>query len=157
MKRYFMTVREAVELVLEATALGRRPNNVPGRVHVLDMGEPIKILDLARQMILLAGFQPDKEIKIEFTGLRPGEKLLEELLHDSEPPENTSYDGIMLAAPRTIDIHSISEQIDNLAAAARAGKIDKIISMIKEYVPEFQSKNDSSSNTNESQFIRKKE
>ena len=157
MKRYFMTVREAVELVLEATALGRRPNNVPGRVYVLDMGEPIKIVDLARQMILLAGFQPNKEIKIEFTGLRPGEKLLEELLHDSEPPENTSYDGIMLAAPRTIDIDSISEQIDNLATAARAGKMDKIISMIKEYVPEFQSKNDSASNINQSQIIRKKE
>ena len=82
---------------------------------------------------------------------------MEELLHDSEPPENTSYDGIMLAAPRTIDIDSISEQIDNLATAARAGKMDKIISMIKEYVPEFQSKNDSSSNINQSQIIRKKE
>jgi len=157
MKRYFMTVREAVELVLEATALGRKPNNLPGRVYVLDMGEPIKIIDLARQMILLAGFQPNKEIKIEFTGLRPGEKLSEELLHDSEPPENTSYDGIMLAAPRTIDIHSISEQIGNLAAAARAGKIDEIASMIKEYVPEFQPKSDSACKANDSQTIRRKE
>src|SRR3546814_11567890 len=85
MTRYFMTVREAVELVLQASALGTA--SLPaeaGRIYVLDMGEPVRIVELARQIIRLAGLKPDKEIEIRFTGLRPGEKLHEELFHDSE-------------------------------------------------------------------------
>jgi O-antigen biosynthesis protein WbqV len=138
MNRYFMTVREAVELVLEATVLGEKQDGAAGRVYVLDMGEPVKIVDLARQMILLAGLQPDKDIKIEFTGPRPGEKLFEEILHDSEPPESTDYVGIMLAAPRTIDLKTLSTQIDEITASAKAGDIDEIIALIRAYVPEFQ-------------------
>jgi len=102
------------------------------------MGKPIKIIDLARQMILLAGLQPDKDIKIEFTGPRPGEKLFEEILHDSEPPETTEYAGIMLAAPRTIDLETLTTQIDGITAAANTGDIDEIIALIRAYVPEFQ-------------------
>tara|TARA_B100000676_G_scaffold313542_1_gene396907 strand:- start:8116 stop:10020 length:1905 start_codon:yes stop_codon:yes gene_type:complete len=138
MKRYFMTVREAVELVLEATVLGEKKESASGRVYVLDMGEPVKIADLARQMILLAGLQPDQDIKIEFTGPRPGEKLFEEILHDSEPPEGTDYDGILLAAPRTIDLTTLSKQIDEIVEAAKAGHSDEIFSLIRAYVPEFQ-------------------
>ncbi|NKB20058.1 MAG: NAD-dependent epimerase/dehydratase family protein [Alphaproteobacteria bacterium] len=138
MNRYFMTVREAVELVLEATVLGEKQDSAAGRVYVLDMGEPVKIVDLARQMILLAGLQPDEDIKIEFTGPRPGEKLFEEILHDSEPPEETDYAGIMLAAPRTIDLQTLSKQIDEITAAAQAGNLDEIIALIRAYVPEFQ-------------------
>jgi len=138
MKRYFMTVREAVELVLEATVLGQKYEGAAGRVYVLDMGEPVKIVDLARQMIVLAGLQPDEDIKIEFTGPRPGEKLFEEILHDSELPVATDYAGIMLAAPRTIELKALSTQIDKIMAAASAGDIDEIIALIRAYVPEFQ-------------------
>src|SRR3546814_4325941 len=87
--RYFMTVREAVELVLQASALGSAsPPAEAGRIYVLNMGEPVKIVDLARQMIRLTGLKPDSEVAIRFTGLRPGEKLHEELFrseaHTSE-------------------------------------------------------------------------
>lgn len=138
MKRYFMTVREAVELVLEATVLGEKQDRAAGRVYVLDMGKPVKIINLARQMILLTGLKPDKDIKIKFTGPRPGEKLFEEILHDSEPPETTEYAGIMLAAPRTIDLETLTTQIDGITAAANTGDIDEIIALIRAYVPEFQ-------------------
>ena len=79
-----------------------------------------------------------EDIKIEFTGLRPGEKLLEEILHDSEPPQNTHYPGIMLAAPRTIDLKSLSQQIDEVVNAATAGDTGQIVVLISRYVPEFQ-------------------
>jgi O-antigen biosynthesis protein WbqV len=138
MQRYFMTVREAVELVLEATVLGARNPDAVGRVYVLDMGEPIRIVDLARQMILLAGLQPDEDIRIEFTGLRPGEKLFEEILHDSESPETTEYPGIMLAAPRTTSLEILTAQLDALIEAARKGDDEAIISLIRDHVPEYQ-------------------
>src|SRR5262249_18538552 len=83
--RYFMTVREAVELVLQAAAVGRARND-EGAIYVLDMGQPIKIVDLARQMIRLAGKVPDVDVRIAIVGLRPGEKLFEELFHGEEPP-----------------------------------------------------------------------
>ena len=85
--RFFMTVREAVELVLQASALSPAPQaaDARGKIFVLDMGEPVKIVDLAQQMIRLAGLRLDRDIKIEFIGLRPGEKLHEELFHPAEP------------------------------------------------------------------------
>ncbi|MFP3526228.1 polysaccharide biosynthesis protein, partial [Pantoea sp. SIMBA_072] len=89
MRRYFMTVREAVELVLQASAHGVARAEERGKVLVLDMGEPVKIVDLARQMIRLAGYRPGEDIKIEFTGLRPGEKLFEEILTSAEAPSRT--------------------------------------------------------------------
>ena len=137
MQRYFMTVREAVELVLEATVLGLRSGAAAGRVYVLDMGDPVKIADLARQMILLAGLRPDEDIKITYTGLRPGEKLFEEILHDSEPPESTDHAGILLAAPRTVGLAEVNALIDELTEAARAGNDDAIIAVIRRYVPEY--------------------
>jgi O-antigen biosynthesis protein WbqV len=138
MKRFFMTVREAVELVLEATVLGTRNAREPGKLYVLDMGEPVRILDLARQMILLSGRRPDIDIKIEITGPRPGEKLYEEILHDSEPPEQTGIPGIKLAAPRTTDLVHLIEIIDQIHEAAKLGADDDIISLIRRHVPEFQ-------------------
>ncbi len=138
MTRYFMTVREAVELVLEASVLGTRGPRAPGRIYVLDMGEPVRIVDLARQMILLAGLRPDKDIRIDFTGVRPGEKLFEEVLHDSEPPAPTDYPGILLAAPRTAELAPLDAVIDELVAAALAGDDDGIIALIRGHVPEYQ-------------------
>ncbi len=106
MQRYFMTVREAVGLVLQASvrrAAGEalRPGDRGARagIFVLDMGEPVKIVDLARQMIRLAGLRPDEDVEIRFTGLRPGEKLYEELFHGKEPPVPTGYAGLLMATP----------------------------------------------------------
>jgi O-antigen biosynthesis protein WbqV len=138
MKRYFMTVREAVELVLEATALGTRAAASQGKIYVLDMGEPVKIVDLARQMISLAGLRPEIDIKIAFTGPRPGEKLYEEVLHDSEPPQATDYDGILLAAPRVAEHAALTRAIDALVAAARAGNSAEILALIRHNLPEYQ-------------------
>lgn len=137
MQRYFMTVREAVELVLEASVLGTRNAREPGKIYVLDMGDPIKIMDLARQMILLAGKKPEIDIRIEITGLRPGEKLFEEILHDSEPPETTEYAGILLAAPRTAELAPLTGAIESLVAAARDGDEAAITDQLRQHVPEY--------------------
>ena len=117
MRRYFMTVREAVELVLQASAYGSAHPNGRGRIFVLDMGEPVKIVDLARNMIRLAGLRPEKDIRIEFTGLRPGEKLFEELFHGKEPPVPTGFPGLLMAAPRTADPAIVGRAIDEIATA----------------------------------------
>ena len=93
MTRYFMTKREAVELVLQASALGSEGDQPAGHIYVLDMGEPIRIVDLAHQMIRLAGKQPEKDIKVVFPGARPGEKLNEQLFHEAEPSRPTSVEG----------------------------------------------------------------
>ncbi len=137
MKRYFMTVREAVELVVEASVLGASAEADHGQIYVLDMGAPVRILDLARQMILLAGLRPGDDVKIEITGLRPGEKLAEELLHESESLVPTRYPGILLAAPRTADRALIARAIDELAAAARAGAEDECRAIVRRLVPEY--------------------
>lgn len=137
MERYFMTVREAVELVLEASVLGTRDGRDGGKIYVLDMGEPVKIVDLARQMILLSGLQPDKDIRIEFSGIRPGEKLYEEVLHTSENLVTTDYEGILLASPRTADQALLARSIDDLVADARAGHRREVLDRIAHLVPEY--------------------
>jgi O-antigen biosynthesis protein WbqV len=137
MKRYFMTVREAVELVVEASVLGTRAGAGGGKIHVLDMGEPVRIVDLATQMILLAGLRPGRDVEIVFTGLRPGEKLFEEVLHESEALVPTEYSGILLAAPRAADRALIARAIDELAAAARAGEDAQCRDIIRRLVPEY--------------------
>ncbi|MBT5665032.1 MAG: polysaccharide biosynthesis protein, partial [Rhodospirillaceae bacterium] len=120
MTRYFMTVREAVELVLQASALGVEDRDASGKIHVLEMGEPVRILDLARQMVRLAGLVPDEDIAIEIIGVRPGEKLHERLLHESESRMTTACEGLMLAAPRTADLTVLQTTIDALETSARA-------------------------------------
>ena len=138
MTRFFMTVREAVELVLEASVLGLGNDRRDGEVFVLDMGEPVRIIDLARQMILLAGLEPDVDIRIEITGPRPGEKLFEEVLHDAEGVEPTAYSGILRAAPRTADPALLARALDELESAARAGDRDEAIAIVRRLVPEYQ-------------------
>src|SRR6185369_415816 len=108
-----------------------------GKIFVLDMGEPIRIADLARQMIRLAGRRPDRDVQIVFTGLRPGEKLNEELFHASEALQPTVLKGILLAAPRTADYAFLARGLDELQAAVSAGRVDTVLSLITRYVPEY--------------------
>ena len=138
MRRYFMTVREAVELVLQASAHGVAHPDERGRILVLDMGEPVRILDLARQMIRLSGHKPDTDIKIEFVGLRPGEKLFEEILYDAEAPERTDADGVFVAAPRLIDHHPLTAALTTLEAAARTGDHQGVVDHLHDLVPEYE-------------------
>jgi FlaA1/EpsC-like NDP-sugar epimerase len=139
--RYFMTVREAVELVLQASALRAQHTHddaEAGRLFVLDMGEPVKILDLARRMIRLAGLRPNRDVEIKVVGLRPGEKLHEELFHASEQLQATSLTGILLASPRVADRALLARALDELAAAARAGDTETTLLLLRRLVPEFQ-------------------
>jgi FlaA1/EpsC-like NDP-sugar epimerase len=137
--RFFMTVREAVELVLQAAALspGSEMSDGRGKICVLDMGEPVKIVDLAEQMIRLAGLRPDRDIKIEFIGLRAGEKLHEELFHPAEPLMPTKSPAIRLAAPRTADYGLLARSIDEIEEAARNRREERMLQLLERLVPEY--------------------
>jgi O-antigen biosynthesis protein WbqV len=138
MQRYFMTVREAVGLILEASKVGIGEEAIPdGGIFVLDMGQPVKIVDLARQMIRLAGLHPDKDIEIRFTGLRPGEKLFEELFHGSEQPAPTAHEGLLMASPRLVDMQAVSAAFQELRQAASAAKEEAAMEILNRLVPEF--------------------
>jgi len=130
--RYFMTIPEAVQLVIQAGALGGR-----GTVYVLDMGEPVRILDLAHSLIRLSGLVPETDIKIEITGLRPGEKLKEELLTAVEATTVTRHERIFQAdlAPPPVD--DIDQHVDALINAARKGELAKLIQKLRDLVPGF--------------------
>ncbi|MBO6783667.1 MAG: polysaccharide biosynthesis protein [Alphaproteobacteria bacterium] len=135
--RYFMTTREAVELVLQASVLGSNDAAHAGGIFVLDMGEPVRILDLAEQMIRLAGKRPYEDVDIRFVGLRPGEKLHEELFHDAESLTPTDNAAIRLAHPRAADREVLARAIDELLAAARDGNGDACRAQLAHLVPEF--------------------
>ncbi len=134
--RYFMTIPEACCLVMEASTLGEG-----GEIFVFDMGQPVKILDLARNMIRLAGYTPDKDIPIVFTGLRPGEKLYEELLNQKELTLPTTNSQIMIARVREFDFDKITGQIDELIATSHQDKTFTTVKLMKQLVPEYISKN----------------
>ncbi|MFA6280706.1 MAG: nucleoside-diphosphate sugar epimerase/dehydratase [Bdellovibrionales bacterium] len=136
--RYFMTVREAVELVLQASALGVQPGDQRGKVMVLDMGQPVKIADLARQMIRLAGLKPDEDIKITYTGLRPGEKMFEELFAPTEELIPSAADGVRLAKSPTVELPQLQQTLANFATLLQAGMTETAaIARLEELVPEF--------------------
>ena len=137
MRRYFMTVHEAVELVLQASAYGVAKRDRRGRIFVLDMGEPVLIADLARQMIRLAGLRPDEDVRIAFTGLRPGEKLFEEMFDPAEPPERTEAEGVFMAAPRAVDPGILRRTLSDLSVAAGAGDETRVRALIGHLVPEY--------------------
>ncbi len=136
--RYFMTTHEAVELVLQASALGSRADDQSGTIFVLDMGEPIRIQDLARQMIRLAGLRYGRDVEIVYTGLRPGEKLYEEPLLASEELKQTEIRAIHLAAPRTADYALLCRVIDQLTLAASAKDVERTLASVARLVPEYQ-------------------
>ncbi len=137
MTRYFMTVREAVELVLQASAFGVGNQELRGKIFVLDMGEPVRIVHLARQMIRLAGLRPEIDIPITFTGLRPGEKLFEEIFHGAEPPVATECGGILVAAPRLVDGAELGVALAELEDSCRAHRPDRALAILRRLVPEY--------------------
>ncbi|MDO9153576.1 MAG: nucleoside-diphosphate sugar epimerase/dehydratase [Paludibacter sp.] len=134
--RYFMTIPEACRLVLEAASFGSS-----GEIYVFDMGSPVKIADLARHMIELAGFVPDKEIKIEYIGLRPGEKLYEELLNDTEKTIPTEHEKITVATVRQYEFEQVETSIQTMIESANNVDIKKTVEEMKKIVPEFKSQN----------------
>jgi O-antigen biosynthesis protein WbqV len=138
-ERYFMTIREAVQLVLQASALGLADTTLVGRVFALDMGSPVKIADLARQMIRLAGLQPEKDVAIKFTGLRPGEKLFEEVFHAGERIEPTAVPRVNVASPRTpLDLPAFSLLFDALEQACFCGQERDAFRILRTVVPEYE-------------------
>lgn len=134
--RYFMTIPEACRLVLEAASFGNS-----GEIYVFDMGQPVKIVDLARRMIEMAGLVPDRDIKIEFIGLRPGEKLFEELLNNKEETLPTKNDKILVATVREYDFERVSDSIEEMIGFAMDMDVERTVRAMKGLVPEFKSKN----------------
>ncbi|MBC7523090.1 MAG: polysaccharide biosynthesis protein [Flavobacterium sp.] len=134
--RYFMTIPEACQLVLEACSMGNG-----GEIYIFDMGKPVRIIDLAKKMIRLAGFTPDKDIKIKIVGLRPGEKLYEELLNDSAKNLATHHEKIMIAEEKNEKFEVILDSINALVHLSNEGNNDQIVSKMKWLVPEFKSLN----------------
>ena len=123
--------------MLQASALAGGESTARGKIYVLDMGEPVKIVDLATQMIRLAGKRPGEDIKIEFVGLRPGEKLYEELFYANETLLPTKIAGIRLAAPRTSDYAMLARALDELAEQVRDGSEDRALALLQTLVPEY--------------------
>ncbi|MEG0020346.1 MAG: polysaccharide biosynthesis protein, partial [Oscillospiraceae bacterium] len=131
--RYFMTIPEAVSLVLEAGAMGKKS----GEIFVLDMGDPVKILTLAENLIKMAGFIPYRDIDIVFTGLRPGEKLFEELLQDEESVRKTDNKKIYIGSPLRMDASRFFTDLLELKSVAYSNEQDKLMEKIKTMVPTF--------------------
>lgn len=129
--RFFMTIPEAVQLVLQAGAMAKG-----GEIFVLDMGQPVKIADMARDLIRLSGLEPEVDIKIEYTGLRPGEKLYEELLMEGEGLSTTKHKKIFIGQPITIDINTLKQELEKLKFVM-IGPKDKIIEFVKDMVPTY--------------------
>ena len=134
--RYFMTIPEACRLVLEAGTMGKG-----GEIFIFDMGEPVKIADLAKRMIELSGLQVDKDIEIKYTGLRPGEKLYEELLNNKENTKETPHEKIRVAAVREYIYKDVVEHINVLTEVSLRVQILPMVKEMKAFVPEFKSQN----------------
>lgn len=134
--RYFMTIPEACRLVMEAATM-----STGNQIFVFDMGDPVKIVDLARRMIEQAGLKEGEDIRIEFTGLRPGEKLYEEVLADTENSDPTEHDKIRVAKVREYSYKEASGQIDELTRLSKAAQINDLVKLMKKVVPEFKSAN----------------
>jgi FlaA1/EpsC-like NDP-sugar epimerase len=134
--RFFMTIPEACRLVMEAATMSHGND-----IFVFEMGEPVKIVDLAEKMIRLAGYAPREDIEIKFTGLRPGEKLYEEVLSNEENTIPTGHKKIKIAKVREYDFECVSEQYDALVEIAKRGDVTNAVRNMKRIVPEFKSNN----------------
>ena len=134
--RFFMTIPEACQLVLEAGNMGKG-----GEIFLFDMGQSVKIVDLAKKMIKLSGLTLGKDIQIEFSGLRPGEKIYEELLQDTENTVATHHPKITIAKIKPFDYSLINEEIDELLELVSEDSNESIVKKMKQIVPEFISNN----------------
>lgn len=132
MTRYFMTIQEAVQLVIQAGALAEG-----GEIFVLDMGEPVRIVDLARNLIILSGYRPGVDVKIEFVGLRPGEKLHEELMTTAEGATATQHSNIFQARPQSLDAGAVLRTLDVLEDVAENGDREGIIRAMQKWIPSY--------------------
>ncbi|MFA5575946.1 MAG: polysaccharide biosynthesis protein [Tissierellaceae bacterium] len=130
--RYFMTIPEAVQLVIQAGAMA-----TGGEIFILDMGEPVKILNLAKDLIRLSGFEPDIDIPIEITGLRPGEKLFEELLMDEEGISSTKHHKIFIGKPIFTDYRLLLKYLDSANELIQNGSDEDIREFVKTMVPNY--------------------
>ena len=134
MKRYFMTVREAVELVIQSATLD---NNKKGEIYVLEMGQPIAITEIAEQLIRLAGLRPNKDILITYTGLRPGEKIQEELHYKNERFTKTKNKSIFIVKPKIESFIKLSKSLNHLIDLAKNGKVEECYKEMSNLVPEY--------------------
>ena len=139
-QRFFMTTREAVQLVLQSASLERDSKSIlthDGRIFVLDMGEPVRILDLAKRMIEWKGLTPGQDIEIKFTSLRPGEKLFEEIFLDTDKLIKTGADGVLLASPAMIDLPLLNPRLVDVINGAQDCDQDALDEAVHYLVPEF--------------------
>ncbi|MGB2614077.1 MAG: polysaccharide biosynthesis protein, partial [Phycisphaerae bacterium] len=133
MRRYFMTIPEATQLVIQAGTMGQG-----GQVMLLDMGDPVKIVDLARDMITLSGYRPDVDIRIEFLGVRPGEKLFEELRTSGEDVLPTHHEKIFIWQSRACPEEEIAGALARLEAVTDGASLAEIQKVLRQIVPEYQ-------------------
>ncbi len=136
-KRYFMTVREAVQLVLQASLLATHDANKESKIYVLDMGDPVYINDLAEQIITLAGLKPHIDIKIHYTGLRPGEKLFEELFYGDEALLSTAQEGVFLSNTADTKLPEVIKKLNKLGELVKLHKDNEAVLVLQDAVPEF--------------------
>ncbi|MDK1385953.1 nucleoside-diphosphate sugar epimerase/dehydratase [Sinorhizobium sp. 8-89] len=138
MTRFFMTIREAVELTLQASAYGFEKQLGQGEIFVLDMGEPIKIIDIARRMIRLAGFTPDQDIEIKIIGCRPGEKLFEELFDETDKRINSPVPGVLGAVPEPIPLPTLKDAFARLQRHSERGNETDVVAVMRELLPRYE-------------------
>jgi FlaA1/EpsC-like NDP-sugar epimerase len=137
MTRFFMTIREAVELTMQASAYGLQQGAGQGEIFVLDMGAPVKIIDIARRMIRLAGYTPDVDIKIQIVGRRPGEKLYEELFDNAERRVDSHVHGVLGAIPEPIELKVLREALGRIGEAAAEGNEETMFASIGHLLPDY--------------------
>lgn len=138
MTRFFMTIREAVELTLQASAYGFEKQLGQGEIFVLDMGEPIKIIDIARRMIRLAGFTPDQEIEIKIIGCRPGEKLFEELFDETDKRTSSPVPGVLGAVHEPIPLPTLRDAFARLQRHSERGNEASVVAVMRELLPRYE-------------------
>jgi FlaA1/EpsC-like NDP-sugar epimerase len=142
MRRYFMTIPEASQLVVQAGAMGEG-----GEIYILDMGEPVRIVDLARDLITLSGLRPDDDIEIRFSGVRPGEKLFEELSTDAEHADKTKHPKVFIGRIKSHVWDVVAVGVDALLTLARDAHVERVRATLGDLVPEYGAARPSASKT----------